>query len=509
MTNTRKNILEMNHKEAKKFLLKSSSFFNASLPNYVNLSVGIEKAVNILSKKKFDDLMRFKKALSEANNVNHQILVNKDGNYAWRPLQILHPVVYVDFVNEITKKDNWECIRDTFKKFQADRRIECISIPVESISLKSDKAETILNWWENLEQSQINYALEYDYCIHTDITDCYGSIYTHTIPWAMHSKECAKNNKRDYSKLGNVIDSKIQWLQNGQTNGIPQGSVLMDLIAEIVLGYADKLLLDRITECKIDGFKIIRYRDDYRIFSNRKDNAERIVRLLSEILSDLNLKLNSSKTYLSDNLIIGAIKPDKIYWDLTHASFIEKSDDGLNFKLGLQKHLLQIKILGDKYPNCGSLSKALSEIYKYRISILSKKPNDINQLISIIVDIMRKNPRTLEVSIAILGKLFEFIDVEEINLYLDKILRKFVNTPNTDMVEIWLQRLSLIHSREKSYNAKLCKKISNPEKISLWNSEWLKDGFDESGIINEESISNLSLTMPSEELEVFTLQYGN
>ena len=25
---------------------------------------------------------------------------------------------------------------------------------------------------ENLEQAQISYALEYDYCIHSDITDC-------------------------------------------------------------------------------------------------------------------------------------------------------------------------------------------------------------------------------------------------------------------------------------------------------------------------------------------------
>jgi len=52
----------------------------------------------------------------------------------------------------------------------------------------------------------------------------------------------------------------------GQTNGIPQGSVLMDFIAEIVLGYTDLELSHKINQLKIEDYQIIRYRDDYRIF---------------------------------------------------------------------------------------------------------------------------------------------------------------------------------------------------------------------------------------------------
>lgn len=133
---------------------------------------------------------------------------------------------------------------------------------------KSDTEEQILSWWENLEQAQIKLALDFNYCIHTDITDCYPSIYTHTIAWALHNKEWAKNNRDD--GLGNMIDGKIQSLQGQQTNGIPQGSVLMDLIAEIVLGYADIRLLDLADQESLSEFKILRYRDDYRIFANKK-----------------------------------------------------------------------------------------------------------------------------------------------------------------------------------------------------------------------------------------------
>ena len=42
----------------------------------------------------------------------------------------------------------------------------------------------------------------------------------------------------------------------------------MDLIAEMVLGYADEQLTEKLTEQKIENYKILRYRDDYRIFAN-------------------------------------------------------------------------------------------------------------------------------------------------------------------------------------------------------------------------------------------------
>ncbi|MGC2986421.1 hypothetical protein ACPTJT_14240, partial [Enterococcus faecium] len=58
-----------------------------------------------------------------------------------------------------------------------------------------------------------------------------------------------------------------------------------------------------------------------------------------------------------------------------------------------------------------------------------------------------------------------------------------------------------------SYSAKLCKKVSNPKGFTLWTSDWLKKGFDESGIDNETFISNLSLTTPAKDLELFISQY--
>src|SRR5699024_1602566 len=151
------------------------------------------------------------------------------------------------------------------------------------------------------------------YVIHSDITDCYGSIYTHSISWALHTKKEGKKkeNRNNDSLIGVVIDNHLQDMSYGQTNGIPQGSTLMDFISEIVLGYVDLLLSKRLCDLKIEEYKILRYRDDYRIFTNDSYEAEQITKELAEILSSLGLRLNADKTEASDDIIKSAIKPDK------------------------------------------------------------------------------------------------------------------------------------------------------------------------------------------------------
>ena len=88
-------------------------------------------------------------------------------------------------------------------------------------------------------------------------------------------------------------------MRHGQTNGIPQGSVLMHFIAEMILGYSDFRLGKRINREKIKDYQIIRYRDDYRIFVNNERDGERILKCLTEEMIDLGLKLNEAKTSFS------------------------------------------------------------------------------------------------------------------------------------------------------------------------------------------------------------------
>lgn len=298
-----------------------------------------------------------------------------------------------------------------------------------------------------------------------------------------------------------MIDSSIQHLQFGQTNGIPQGSVLFDFIAEIVLGYSDLRLSKKLKNIKED-FKIIRYRDDYRIFSNSKELSEKILRKLSDVLSDLNMHFNSKKTDMTTDIIGSAVKKDKLFWTVKNAAICNKNNDGeLIYHLGLQKHLLQIYNLTKKYPNLGSVTTSLTAFSKH-LSLMSGAPNDYQQLMSIVINIIMLSPRAVPVGTAILGRLLALIKgSNEIAVIIDHVINQIEDLPNIGFIEIWLQRLSLVGNEKRSYSDSLCKKIYHNNNI--WNSKWLKDPFPEDSIIDRKYIKKMKLTIPQNEIDLF------
>lgn len=270
-----KNVLSLSASKAKDFFLKEESYSNITLPAYFSFQKLLDKLDKKLQNKSLKNFFVPKDAPSNYDDVNYIIYNNKDGCYAWRPLQLLNPIIYVALVNYITQEKVWKLIKTRFNAFKKNENILSKGIPVLTSPKKKQQASQVLHWWNEVEQLSLEQALEYSYLFSTDITDCYGSIYTHTVSWALHGKEKAKQSIKDKSiKLeGDDIDSLIRQMTYNQTNGIPQGSVLMDFIAEIVLGYADLLLTQKLNTEKITDYKIIRYRDDYRIFVNNTQNG--------------------------------------------------------------------------------------------------------------------------------------------------------------------------------------------------------------------------------------------
>jgi hypothetical protein len=307
-----RSVLEMTHGEARRFFLKPQSYCNFDLPPYITFG----EVLRVVHKHLLKVPLADQQACSprDCEGVNHLILNNKDGKYAWRPLQLCNPALYVALVQELTTEPNWHLIKRRFKKFNRFKRVRCLSIPVQSQTKQTDRAEQISRWWHEIEQKSIELSLDFEVLIHADVTDCYGSLYTHTVAWALHTKKIAKSKRRDFSLVGNVIDNRIQDMCHGQTNGIPQGSVLMDFIAEIVLGYADMSIGRAINKQRISSYHILRYRDDYRIFAKSSQDGERILKCVSESLARLGLKLNTTKTVVSRDIVADSVKPDKWHW---------------------------------------------------------------------------------------------------------------------------------------------------------------------------------------------------
>jgi len=501
-------IIDLNHIDARQYLLKEESYFNFDLPAYFvfeNLLQSISAQINgqdlqtLYSTYNNAQGQPKRHSPAEFEDVNYKFLNNKDGKFAWRPFQLIHPALYVSLVNKITEQANWNLIVARFAQFQANPNIRCYSIPLRSDDQQSDRATSINQWWQAIEQQSLELALKYEYVLHTDISDCYGSIYSHSVPWAIHTKPTAKAQRRDLTLVGNSIDKHLQDMAYGQTNGIPQGSVLMDFIAEMVLGFADLELSDKIQQDNLQDYEIIRYRDDYRVFSNNPQTAEHITKLLTEILIELGMRLNAQKTIVSNNVIKSALKSDKLYWI--------SSKKGAK---GIQEHLLIIHKLSEEHANSGSLSKALGKFYK-RIKGITETNQNINVLVSILVDIMYKNPRTYPIASAILSKFLSLIpDNDKKNEILNLIYHRFEKIPNTGHIKIWLQRLTIKIDRQRQYAEKLCEKVNN-SAIQIWNSDWIENNLktiiETTPIIDETVIAEIDIVIASEEVELFKSEY--
>ncbi|GBE16946.1 reverse transcriptase [bacterium BMS3Abin15] len=490
-----KNVLKFNKNAAKDYFLKKESYVNFDLPLYFSFQALINKTDKKLAKKNLSDFRQ--SSPRDIDNVNYRLLSNKDGKYSWRPLQLIHPAIYVSLVHKITEKGNWKLIKERFKLFQQNDKIECHSLPVISeTEARTDKTEQILTWWQMIEQRALVLALDFKYVLHTDISDCYGSIYTHSIPWALHKKSEAKKkkNRNKQSLIGVSIDSHLQDMSFGQTNGIPQGSTLMDFIAEIVLGYVDLLLSKKLNKLKIDDYRILRYRDDFRIFTNNPFEAEQITKELSEILSNLGMKLNADKTTASDDIIKSSIKPDKRYWISNKIITGNK-----------QKWLIQLYLLSEIFSNSGTIDTQMRDFLKV---LENSKKNDQNleTLISLVTEIALRNPRVIPTAIAILSIFISRIKRNSNKIQLiEKIRIKFGQVPNSSLLMIWFQRLYLKINKSVEYSEPLCKKVINEEKM-IWNSEWLNGSFkkiiDETPVIETELLKKTKSKFSKKEIKV-------
>jgi len=501
-----KTILSLKFDEAKEFFLRNENYCNIGLPPYFNFEELLIKISKELKGNNYTSIKTENPNFLE--NINHKLLHNKNGKYEWRPFELIHPVLYVSLVNKITNYKNWKEIKKRFGFIRGRSVVCCISLPVVSESKQSDKAEQITNWWKKIEQKSLELSLDYDYIYHTDVSNCYGSIYTHSIPWAVHGKEISKKNHS--SKLvGNNIDEHIRAMSYGQTNGIPQGSILMDFIAEMVLNYADLLLSKKIeNQFDKDDYKIIRYRDDYRIFVNNPMIADTLIKKLSEVLMTLGLKLHTNKTTNFNNVIEGSIKSDKIEWLMSKRSTTT-----------VQKQMLVLHAFSQKFPCSGTLIKELQNILK-RINKKTSTKKSLDKfierenlmvLISICTDIAYHNPNTYPLAAAILSKLFSLTDNKsDLLCVIEKVINKISKIPHTGHMQIWLQRSILkIEDIDSSYFTEDICKLVKGEKVELWNNEWLPKRkyvnaiFNKVSIIDKDEMDNLDIVIDDNEVFLY------
>lgn len=505
------NILELSSKEAHDFLMISENYCTTELPEYIDFSAVLK---NANERTQNMDILSVAADAAQQEDVNLCVLSNKDGGYGVRPLTLANPFLYSMMVRDISEEGNWTRITECFRKFNNERIIACAIPQVKDPKKKEPfaKSTQILNWWSMMEQTPIELSMEYRYMFLTDITNCFGEINPQSIDWALSLKGTSDQTDKNHDIAQRLI-AGLSAMQSGKNVGIPQGSVLFALIAEMVLGYADRLLHDEIEKEGIaDDYLVLRYVDDYRIFCNNRDSLERISYILQRILEKLNFRMNVKKTRISDNIVADAMKPDKAFYIFNTPIFSKK---GVDFD-GLGKHLYFIFEFGQKFPNSGQLKNMLSDFskrLKEKIDDADKKEGEtvdlgieedeseykgifgklkmysvpslhgvverIPSLIALCVKIAADNVNVAAYALRVASQFLAIVDdMEERKSLIRRIYKTQFNTPNSSDLQVWLQNITYgLPDDTLTYKAKLCA-VVNGENIQLWNNVWMPSDID-------------------------------
>ena len=496
-----KNVLSLDSKDAMDFFLKSEQYHGFELPEYFVFDELLQNVKRIVEDTPYEECLQNGISPENLSNVNLDILLNKDGHYAVRPIVLANPFLYYFLVREICNESSWILIKKLFEKFQVPHITSCAMPVIPKGTEPFHKSTTIINWWNSMEQRSIELSLEFRYMFVTDITNCYGSVNPQAFDWAFSLKDTRfeNGNKNSISKN---IQKYLRAFQQGRNIGIPQGSAIFDFIGEIILGYSDLLLHEAIHKAGITNpYEIIRYRDDYRIFCNDKDVLEKISYILQHVLESLNFRMNSKKTKISESIVTDSIKADKLAYIYNTPIFNKKGVDFDSF----EKHLLYILMFARQYPDSGSIKTMLSDIDK-RIedwlkpqtrevetinlemlnNTIEKKTEtyqrklvggSVRAMSAVCVQIALENVGCCHYALRVLSRMVDSLkDEHEKWDIIDKVYAKLCNQPNSDYNQLWLQNITYQKDKKNGtspYNIRLCKVVMG-EDVELWNNKWLK-----------------------------------
>lgn len=223
-----------------------------------------------------------------------------------RLLAIPEPIAYRNLCKCLS--DNWENLIQHFEKYTKDHTYKVSRIHIRKI--KDSKIIFVMGVYDEpyelevfdekkhlFEMTHKDFAeddypepdllIGKQYQVNADISNCFPSIYTHALCWALVGKPYSKSHKT--GSWFNDIDLYTRNIKAQETHGILIGPHASNLISEIVLVVVDDELIKK-------GYQFIRNIDDYTCFAESNESAEKFLIDLASALKNFNLSLNHKKT---------------------------------------------------------------------------------------------------------------------------------------------------------------------------------------------------------------------
>jgi hypothetical protein len=215
-------------------------------------------------------------------------------NNSPRLLGIIHPYAYVNLARTITT--SWPDLMKIVINNKKDKSFKPMSIIKPTLSstngrivnLYSDPYSYEMKDRDNFknEIKLINSKLNATILVKADISNCYHSIYIHSVSWTAKGRIAAFTERAE-KYWNNKLEKALMFCQSSESIGLPIGPDTSAVIAEYILSAVDR---------ELKKFSYIRYIDDYRCYCSSVEEAEEFIISLSNALEKNRLYLNTKKT---------------------------------------------------------------------------------------------------------------------------------------------------------------------------------------------------------------------
>lgn len=191
-------------------------------------------------------------------------------------------------------KDNWDSIKLHFHRQTDNQEYRVSRIHLRKLFGKNELFEMNYKNWRTDGNPETGLLFikpqgASKFVVKADISTCFPSIYTHSLPWALVGKDIAKANCKNDTLWYNKIDVACSTLKNGETHGLLIGPYASNLLSEVILTVVDKKLYDK-------GYRYYRNIDDFECYVESYERAQCFLHDLEETLREFDLPLNHKKT---------------------------------------------------------------------------------------------------------------------------------------------------------------------------------------------------------------------
>lgn len=265
----------------------------------------------------------------------------------------------------LTIKDNWDLLKQHFHQQTDHQEYRVSRIHIRKLYGKKELFEMNYKNWRTDGNPETGLLFlkpqgASKYIVKADISTCFPSIYSHSLPWAFVGKEVAKTTRNNDTLWYNQIDAACSTMKNGETHGLLIGPYASNLLSEVILTVVDKKLYDK-------GYRYYRNIDDFECYVESYEKGQCFLHDLEEVLREFDLPLNHKKTAILPLPVSMAEK-----WVHKLNSYLAITCDEINYK-EVNAYLDLALGLATKTENAAVLNYAIKTLASKKLTANAKK----------------------------------------------------------------------------------------------------------------------------------------